>query len=398
METALRMKVCARGFRRAHHRGKRMATARAYPTTGTRKKKKKRKNRTLLFSLVFLVLGGLAVLAYQLIFSAQAATVSMTMTPIATTSTYINTGDGLLYQTDGKIHFYHLTDTKKNYTYGMGASDIRMSGSSSMTVVFNEASLQVVGEKDTLTFGGSIKEVECGKSHLAVLRRSAEGAESVIVLTQKGEQVTELTFADQYILDFGFYKTTGEMLWVETLNVNTGTPTTTITTYDLTKREITGVIYVQGQLVDELFITDKSLFVEGTNQIIRYTHDGNKEVYRTMIYGYRVADFSNASGTPTFLLTPRGGDFHSVKIITLNEDSEAGRVETYLQVPTEGVSALIMNNRLIVASRESLYTYTLKGKLSTTATFEQPIDNAVKLSDSKLLLSSNGMYYISGVS
>ena len=105
-------------------------------------------------------------------------------------------------------------------------------------------------------------------------------------------------------------------------------------------------------------------------------------------------DFSNASGTPTFLLATRGGDFHTVKILTLKEDSAPAPVETTLQLPTEGVSAFIMTNRLVVVSREQLFNYTLKGVLSATATFEQPVEEAVKLNDAKLLLASNGMYYL----
>ena len=368
------------------------------PVNGTsgpsRKKKKKKKNRTLLFSMITLGALGIALVIFQFVFNKQAETVSMDITPISTTSTYINTGDGLLYQTDGQIHFYHLTDSKKNYTYGMGASDIRMSGSESMTVVFNKAQLQVVGEKTPLTFTGSVEEVECGTGHLAVLQAAEDGSESVLIITRSGEQIDDLPFADQSIIDFGFYKTDNEMLWIETLNVSTGTPMTTISTYDLSKKEVTGLIHVQNQLVNDVFITPNSMFVVCTNQIIRYIHAGNKEIYRTMIYGYEALDFSFASGTPTFLLTTRGGDFHAVRILTLAEDAEPSPVETTLQLPTEGVSAFIMGSKLAVASREQLFTYTLKGKLSSTATFEQPIDAAVKLTDSKLLLSSNGMYYL----
>ena len=368
------------------------------PVNGTsgpsRKKKKKKKNRTLLFSMITLGALGIALVIFQFVFNKQAETVSMDITPISTTSTYINTGDGLLYQTDGQIHFYHLTDSKKNYTYGMGASDIRMSGSESMTVVFNKAQLQVVGEKTPLTFTGSVEEVECGTGHLAVLQAAEDGSESVLIITRSGEQIDDLPFADQSIIDFGFYKTDNEMLWIETLNVSTGTPMTTISTYDLSKKEVTGLIHVQNQLVNDVFITPNSMFVVCTNQIIRYIHAGNKEIYRTMIYGYEALDFSFASGTPTFLLTTRGGDFHAVRILTLAEDAEPSPVETTLQLPTEGVSAFIMGSKLAVASRDQLFTYTLKGKLSSTATFEQPIDAAVKLTDSKLLLSSNGMYYL----
>lgn len=362
-----------------------------------RRKKKKKKNNTLLFSVLALVVLGAAALIYQFIFNQQEATEEMEITPISSSSTYINTGDGLLYQTDGQIHFYHLTDSKKNYTYGTGASDIRMSGSESMTVVFNEAQLQVVGEKTPLTFTGFIREVECGVKHLAVLRQAEDGSESVLIITKDGEQIKDLTFEDQYIVDFGFYTAKNEMMWIETLNINTGTPSTTISTYDFMQQEITGLIHVQNQLVDQIYITPDSMFVVATNQIIRYTHEGNKEIYRMTIYGYKAVDFSNASGTPTFLLTTRGGDFHTVKIMTLEEGTEASPVETTLQLPTEGVAAFIMGSRLEVVSRISLYTYTLKGKLSATATFQQPVDEAVKLTDTKLLLSSNGMYYIGNV-
>ena len=363
-----------------------------------RRKKKKKRNKTLIFSVITLAVLGIGLVIFQFIFNKQEATVSMEMTPISVSSTYINTGDGLLYQTDGQIHFYHLTDSKKNYTYGMGASDIRMSGSEDMTVVFNKAQLQVVGEKTPLTFSGSILEVECGTDYLAILQQAQDATESVLVIRRSGEQISDLTFADQCIVDFGFYSTANEMLWIETLSVGTGTPMTTISTYDLSKQEITGMIHVQNQLVNDIYITQNSMFVVCTNQIIRYIHEGNKEIYRTTIYGYESLDFSNASGTPTFLLTPRGGDFHTVRILTLAEDSAPAPVETTLQLPTEGVTAFIMGSRLVVASREQLFTYSLKGKLTATATFEQPIDAAIKLNDTKLLLSSNGVFYLADAS
>jgi len=363
----------------------------------TYRRRRRRRSRTLLFSIAVLLLLGVALLIYQAVFSKRASVVTMNQTPVSTMSTYINTGDGLLYQTDGKIHFYHLSDSKKNYTYGMGASDIRMSGSGSMTVVFNESSLQVVGNNQPITFPGSIREVECGTNYLAVLRTTEDNRENVSIITVDGTVVEQRFFEDQYIVDFGFYRTSDEMLWVETLNVNAGTPTTTITVYDLSKRTITGVMHIQNQLVDEIYFSANSLFVVGTNQIIRYTHSGNKEVYRYTIYGYEVMDFSSAGSLPTFLLVPRGGDFHSVKILTLEEGALPNSVDTYLQLPTEGLAAFIMGDRLTVTSRERLFTYTLKGRLSSEASFEQPVDAAAKISDNRLLLSSNNIYYLSSV-
>ena len=358
-----------------------------------RKKKKKRQSKTLVFSLVIMFLVGGAVGVYTLIFNKTQSTVSMAETPIATSSTYWNTGDGILYQTDGQIHFYHLTDQKKNYTYGTAASDIRMAGSSKMTAVYNDFSMQIIGRKQPVEFSGTVLALECGMSHVAVLQKDAEGADAVIVLTEDGKEIDQKRAdADQYIVDFGFYTTTSEMLWIETLSINAGTPTTTITTYDVEKKTTSGVMQIQSQLVDRLYFTKDSIFVVGTNQIIRYTHD-NKEIYRTTVYGYRVIDYTLAD-TPTFLMTPRGGDMHSVKMLTLAEDTEPDLTETYLQLPTEGVAAYMMNGTLVVVSREKVYTYTLKGKLSKEASFEQPVDDAAKLTERVLMLSSNGIYYL----
>lgn len=362
-----------------------------------KKRKKKKKNNSLLFTMVILFLLGGAVGVYSFVFNKSQSTVSMTETPISTDSTYWNTGEGILYQTDGQIHFYHLSDQKKNYTYGTAASDIKMVGSADMTAVYNDLSIQVIGKKQPIQFAGRVMAVECGAGHVAVLQENEGGAQTLIVLTADGAEVDQLTFdPDQQVKDFGFYKASGEMLWIELLSVNSGTPTTTIRTYDVEKKAVSGVMQVQSQLLDGIYVTDQSIFAVGTNQIIRYTHDGNKEVYRNTVYGYQVIDYTLTS-SPTFLMTPRGGDMHSVKMLTLAEAEEAAATETYLQLPTEGVAAYMMNGSLVVVSREKVYIYTLKGKLSREATFEFPVDDAKKLTERVLLLSSNGIYYLATI-
>ena len=378
-----------------------MPTAPMTPRAGRpvrRRPKKRGGSRMLLFTIVILALVGGAVALYSLVFSKRESTVPMNNTSIETTATYLNTGDGLLYQTAGQIHFHHLSDSKKNYTYGTAASDIRMSGSKSMTCVYNDLSLQVIGKGNSpISFTGKVLAVECGSGYIGILRRAEDGTESVLIIRPDGTQAGELTFPDQFIVDFGFYMLQTEQMWIETLGINTGTPTTTITTYDVSKSGNTGVMQIQGQLIDRIHITPDSLFVVGTNQIIRYVHDGNKEIYRTTVYGYEVIDYT-LSDSPTFLMTPRGGDMHSVKLLTLAEDDEPGAVETYLQLSTEGVAAFLMNGRLIVVSRDQVFTYSVKGKLSKTANLEYPVDAAMKLTENVLLLSSEGVYYTANIS
>lgn len=362
-----------------------------------RRRRRRRVSRTLAFTALMLIVAAGAVLAYLLFFSERERTISMTATPITAGMTKLNTGSGLLYQTEGHIHYYDWNNQNRNYTEGTATSDIRMSGSASLSVVYTSSMLQIVGQDQPVSFTGEILSVECGTEHIAVLRRDSEGGESILVLTKTGEQADQLLPDDQYIVDFGFYTTTGEMLWMQTISSASGTPTTRITTYDLQQRTGIGVMQVQDQLIDGLYFTDKSVFAVGTSQIIRYTHDGNKEIYREMVYGYKVLDFSAASGTPTFLLAPRDGDMYAVKLLTLSEGETSEAVETHLQLPSEGVAGYIMNGALVVVAREKLFTYSLRGNLSSTATLGLPVDEAIKLSDSMLLLLSNGAYYTAKV-
>lgn len=382
---------------RAQQRASRQPNQRTDAPRTPQRKRRRRVPRTLVITGVMLVVALIAVVAYLLFFSAREKTISMTATPITAGMTKLNTGSGLLYQTDGHIHYYDWTNQSRNYTHGTATADIRMSGSTKLSVVYTNSMLQIVGQDQPVSFTGEILSVECGAQHIAVLRRDSEGGESVLILSSTGEQIDQLLPDDQYIIDFGFYTTSGEMLWMQTLSVAAGVPTNRIMTYDLAKRASIGVMQVQDQLVDSLYITSNSVFAAGTSQIIRYTHDGNKEIYREMVYGFKVLDFSNASGTPTFLLAPREGNMHAIKLLTLKEADASGAVETHLQLPSEGVAGYIMNGALVVVSRDKLYTYTLLGKLSSTASFELPVDEAIKLSDTMLLLLSNGTYYTAKV-
>ena len=357
------------------------------------RRRRSRGFRTLLFTGILVGVFTVALVVYLMFFRDRERTISMTQTPISSGMTHLNTGRGLLYQTDGAIHYYDWIDEKRNYTYGTAADDIRMTGNTTMSAVYNRNSLQVVGKTSPMTFTGTIETVECGIKHLAVLRKDSDGQESVLIMTEDGEQIDQILPGNTFIVDFGFYNVNGERFWIELLSITASEPTVTIRTYELAKKSQTGAIQVQSQLVEDVYITDSSIFVAGTNQIIRYTHGGNQETSRFTIYGYTVLDFS---ASPTFLLTPRGGDMHSVKLLRITE-ADNTVTETYLQLPSEGVAGFLMNNSLIVVSREKMFTYKLDGSLSETAALEFPIENAYKLSDTMLLLESGGQFYTASV-
>ena len=279
-------------------------TVRAMPVR--RKKKKGPSMMTWMFVAAVFIVGTLVV--YLAFFRDREGTIEMTETPVAPGMTYLNTGKGLLYSNGGEINLYNWSTGNNTYFGKDEQGTVRMSGSSGMSAVFSGGNVQIImanGDISTLEFTGTIDSVELGTRHIAMLRRDSGGGESVLLYSTAGEQIDQILPGDQYVIDFGFYTVSGtEMFWVELLNVSAGQPTETIRCYDLSQKSMTGAISVQNQLVEEMYITTSSLFVSGTNQIIRYTHDGMKEAYRVTDYGYRVLDFSDASDEAVFLLTP----------------------------------------------------------------------------------------------
>lgn len=372
------------------------------PPRGTtvRRKKKKGVNTVLLFFILGMAVV-LGLVVYLAFFRDREGTLPMSETPLSPGMTYLNTGKGLLYSNGGEINLFNWSSGTNQYFGKDEQGTVRMSGSSAASAVFDGGKVQIImanDDKYLLEFTGTIDTVELGTGHIALLRRDTSGNESVLLYTIAGEQIDQILPGDQYVVDFGFYTVNGtEMFWVELLNVTAGQPTETIRCYDLTQKSMTGVISVQNQLVEELYITTSSIFVSGTNQILRYTHDGLKETYRVTDYGYRVLDFSRTDSEAVFLLTPRGGDMHSVKLLRLKEGESAETTETYLQLPSEGVAGFIMNGQLVVVSENRLYKYTMKGKLSETALFQYPVTSAEKLSNTMLLLESGGKYYTAAI-
>ena len=75
-------------------------------TPAPRRKRRRRVPRTLLFTGLMLLIGLIAVAVYLLFFNEREKTISMDATPITAGMTKLNTGSGMLYQTDG-ICFCH---------------------------------------------------------------------------------------------------------------------------------------------------------------------------------------------------------------------------------------------------------------------------------------------------
>ena len=84
--------------------------------TPPRRRRRRRASRTLLFTGLMLLLIAAALVIYLLFFSERERTISMTATPITAGVTKLNTGSGMLYQSNGHIYYYDWSNQNRNYS------------------------------------------------------------------------------------------------------------------------------------------------------------------------------------------------------------------------------------------------------------------------------------------
>ena len=105
---------------------------------------------------------------------------------------------------------------------------------------------------------------------------------------------------------------------------------TTLTTYSYAAQggesvaTMSGVISISSQLVDRVVFTKSSIFISGTEQLIRCDAGISGESWRLLTYGYKLCDYSPALTRPLFLFVPRGeGAMNEVKLYSVDEAAQS---------------------------------------------------------------------------
>jgi len=349
--------------------------------------------RLLLVCLLVLILLGGIVAGILLLTKKGVPEADLSLLPFDADTHHAYTGAGFLYRTPEGLTYYDLKDEKKNYSAAVTAEDLTFAGSSNVHVIYNANALKILGAEFANEFPGRLLSVECGSAHIAALRQDAAGIEAIQVFDLTGTQKDQLAFDSQFIVDFGFYTAKSEYLWVQTLDVESGSPVTTVHIYNMTLGSVSGLLQLQNQLVERVCFTQNSIYVVGTNQIIRYNLENNREAYREMVYGWKVMDDTAA---PSFLLCPRsaGDTLGTLKRITCTEEDVSGTTETIFQAPTGTFSMFLMGDRMVAVTPDIIYTYNHSGEKLGEFRLPTVVEKAEKLDNSTLLLQAGSALYL----
>ncbi|MBO4385049.1 MAG: hypothetical protein J5854_06490 [Clostridia bacterium] len=354
------------------------------------------KKTALRLAFVVLILIATAGLAVFLALSLKSCgtKLSIRTMPLQSSELSEGTGDGLLYVRDGMLNFYNYKDENGNFAKYLSGTPTGIAGTDGIKAVWSENSVQIIDAPFDIAPGGRIKALRAGSMHVAVCIKKNNGDETVTVYNSAGQQVWELEFAEGSLVDFGFSEVSGRTLWTMELSVNSGSPRTTITTYDLSRMSATGVINVAGQLVERVCFTGSSVFVIGTETLVRYSSSTNREIYRVQLHGFRVTDIAMDGANLRLLLMPRnGGSASTVRILTVEQKDVANESALTLTLDDGLVSCHLLGGNLIAVWDGTVRLYDKKGK--TVETLSLPVGSTLaskKLDDKHILLERSGEF------
>ena len=344
----------------------------------------------------FIALIGVGVLVF---FTARSCGVKLTTRELVYNPANLicGTGDGLLTVRGGTLEYMSFKDEDQSFTKSLtGAAEPKgVAGTSGVKAVWSDTAVQVVDGDFDIEVEGVIRAVRCGNAHLAVCTKLPGGSEQIGVYTSAGQLVKAFDFEKGRLVDFGFSEASGSTLWTMELDTDSGSPRTTISTFDLSRMSSTGVITVSGQLVERIFFTDSSVFAVGTESLIRFSASANREIYRVRLYGYRVEDVSLAGETPLLMLLPRGAgavsEAGSIRLLSVSQKDVADEKAVTVILPEGAVSCSLVGGSLAVTTQSGVRLYSAKGELAESASTGAAINvSSRKLDEHHILIERNG--------
>lgn len=306
--------------------------------------------------------------------------------PFSVRDSFTYTDDGVMYISGGTLCFLDFANAgKNNFTKALTMTNFKLAGSPSVKVIYNETSMQIVGANYPVEFSGIVLDVKCGDGTVAVLKRENQ-LDAILVFNDMGEQTDRFDFTDVSLISFGFYTSVaGQRLYTTTLDTDASLPLTTITTYDVERKATSGIMTVQSQLVSNIGFTEKSIFVTGTENLIRFREQTGTESYRQKVYGYEFYDASYKGKRPLFLFN-QGNELNAVRLISLDEADIANEFITTVQLPDDVINVFLSNGWMYAVTPNSLLKYSASGEFLGEYAFSGTISMAYKLSNGYILV------------
>ena len=296
-----------------------------------------------------------------------------TRADVVTGYTYRMKDDRLTYRTDDRIYTYDAAkDVSTFYPINRIAG---YDSSDSITIVYAGSQFMIQGADEVKALSnGTILDVRAGRNYAALLfKNPGEDRDErfILILDKAMHSVNQISFKDSEIVAFDFLNTgSTELLWVSTMDVGQFTEESIVRIYDCGNGgamiHYTSPFY--NQAIYNLYLSDRCLFMVGTQSIIRYDRDESgfsAERDRVRVYGSTIVDFRAGTETAYFIALPvaaEGEENSLVRLITISETDDLWSNVMQKYMPSPVVGAFLFNGTICVFTRETFLQFSYAGK------------------------------------
>ena len=323
------------------------------------------------FAVGIVVVGVLVLIAVVL--SKREKGLTFTRADVVGGYTYRLKDDRISYRTEDRLYIYDCAKDLSTF-YPIGNIE-GYDSSASMTIVYAGSQFHVQGAKQPLSLtSGTILDVRAGTNYAALLFKNpgADRDERFLLIIDKNmHSVNQLSFKDSEIVAFDFLNTgSTELLWVSTMDVGQFTEESIVRIYDCGKQgamiHYTSPFY--NQAIYNAYLSDRCLFLVGTQSIIRYDRDEDSfsaERDRVRVYGSTIVDFYAGSETAYFIALPdaaEGEDNSLVRLITISETDDLWSNVMQSFMPSPVVGAFLFNGSICIFTQENFLQLSFAGK------------------------------------
>lgn len=287
--------------------------------------------------------------------------------------TYRIKDDRLTYRTEDRIYTYDAAKDSSTF-YPIGRIE-GYDSSDTMTIVYAGSQFMIQGSPEVKALtNGTILDVRAGSSYAALLfKNPGEDRDErfILILDRNMHSVNQISFKDSEIVAFDFLNTgSTELLWVSTMDVGQFTEESIVRIYDCGNGgamiHYTSPFY--NQAIYRLYLSDRCLFMVGTQSIIRYDRDEggfSAERDRIRVYGSTIVDFYAGTETAYFIALPvaaDGEDNSLVRLITISETDDLWSNVMQKYMPSPIVGAFLFNGSICVFTQETFLQFSYAGK------------------------------------
>jgi len=208
------------------------------------------------------------------------------------------------------------------WTYMIGANASFDAGETGVAAWSGKTLTIIDRELGTATYlnpmSQDVLSARTGQKYTAVLL-APEHDSTIVLMENGGRQVDRIVFADQTVVDYGFFSNEA-LFWAMTLDTSGTVPTCTISTYR-PGRTIAGSIKDKEQLMYRVMFQSAQVVCSGTTHLKVYDYTGVEvPARRKLVYGFYLAAVDDISDNPMMAFVPDaqyGGSntMHDVRMV-----------------------------------------------------------------------------------